>query len=475
MHPNDPLRATLHDPKVVAIALGAVVSVLVAGSLFFVRGRAMMETQLKERLRATAAVAVLQFDAEEIANLPRTNQPENAAYRDAVIRLGRIRQEIPGVHYAYIMRRTDDPMTLQFVADADAFATDVDLDRDKNGTVEEDEEASFAGDPYDISEIPALQGEAFLRPTVDEDITVDQWGTLISGYAPIRRAGGEVVAVLGLDMDAEEFQALSHSIFSPIALLLFLAAGSAIAAVIVVSLARRRMAMLRELSDGKSSLMSLTSHQLGSPLTIFKWSVEALRDRSKKESLERAVKEHIARMDEGIERMDSVLTALQDADRIQSGTLGYHPQKLSLNATVRDVLRTLPAVQKMKRKIALTLGKDVTMPIDRKLLAGVLRELIDNALNFSPERSVITIRTVRRADEVQFCVIDHGCGIPAKEIPHIFEKFVRGSKAVKLQPNGNGLGLYIAKGIIERAGGRMWITSVEGKGTTVCFTLRITE
>lgn len=77
-----------------------------------------------------------------------------------------------------------------------------------NGLVEEDEEGSYPGDPYDISDIPAMQGPVFDGPTVDDDFTFDQWGMLITGYAPIRDASGKIIAVLGMDMVGNDYLGL---------------------------------------------------------------------------------------------------------------------------------------------------------------------------------------------------------------------------------------------------------------------------
>jgi signal transduction histidine kinase len=127
-----------------------------------------------------------------------------------------------------------------------------------------------------------------------------------------------------------------------------------------------------------------------------------------------------------------------------------------------------------KQELSLEMEEaDHAMHLDRKLIAGVVRELIDNAMTYSPPGARVAVRVRRRMGHMQVDVEDTGCGIPPSDLAHIFTKFTRGANATKFKPIGNGLGLYIAKGIVERAGGRMTVHSQEGKGTRVSFTLPV--
>jgi signal transduction histidine kinase len=111
------------------------------------------------------------------------------------------------------------------------------------------------------------------------------------------------------------------------------------------------------------------------------------------------------------------------------------------------------------------------MNLDPKLIAGVAEELLTNAIDFSRDGSTIEIRSQRKKRHAEFTIEDHGCGIPKRDLPRLFGEFTRGSNATKFKADGNGLGLYIVRGVIEHAGGTVSIESREGSGTTVTVRL----
>ena len=168
----------------------------VFGLYFHVRSTQGVEAQLRERMLSTVSIAALSIDASQIERI-RTEQDMNLpAYRDTVNQLMLMRALSPQVRFAYIMRRTDNPDMVAFVADADALSDASVLDVNGNGIVDEDEAPAKTGEEYDISDLPALNA-AFTAASVDEEVTQDQWGRLISAYAPIKNNDGETVAEAG--------------------------------------------------------------------------------------------------------------------------------------------------------------------------------------------------------------------------------------------------------------------------------------
>lgn len=468
------LRRNVPILSISALVVGCIVSL---GVFFFLRGQRLMETQLRDQLRTTATVAAQQFDPVVITKIGKDSMP-TPEFRDVVKRLQRIRAELPGIRFAYIMRRTGEPMMLEFVADADSLATPKELDRNSDGIVAQDEAASYPGDRYDVSDVPAMQDEAFRQPTVDTEVTIDQWGAFLSGYAPIRDASGKTVAILGLDMDAHAFLTLARSIFSPVAFLLLCVFAFFLALIVAIFLRRRREEALERIDLERSGLMLLTSHQLGSPLTIFRWSLEELLDHvghfdsAQCKPLVQAVNDHAQNMRHGIDQLVAIFDELQDATQVDSGTLAYSAEMTALHEIIAQVVSGLSSeLHQSRQRINQDVDRSLELSLDRKLIGGVLRELLRNAMTFSPPESEITVVAKRGGKCVLIEVRDHGCGIAKAELPRMFDKFTRGATAHLYQPNGSGLGLYIAKGIIERAGGDIWIKSTEGEGTTLTFTL----
>ena len=452
------------------IAGAIILVVTIAGTVLYVHGRTIMEGQLKDKLRSTAAAAAMQFEGEILDQIREGDTLDSSPeLTKTVQQLQRMRDNITHLQFAYIMRKTDDPNFLEFVADADMGLTDEQLDRNNNGRVDDDESTSAPGERYDWREFPALGTEAFLHAAVDDHIGEDQWGALISGYAPIRSSNGQVAGVLGIDMNANEFVDLSHSIFSPVALLLVLLASTCLAAGMSLFVWRHRLEMLQKMDIERTGLLRLAFHQLGGPLTIISWSLEELESEGPA-----SIQHSIVNIQEGVKRLTGILKTLKSADLVNSGRIEYKPEFSSLSSVLEEVVKeTGPKIALRGQRVILELEQNITMKLDPQLISGVALELLTNAMDFSPDGSTITVTSHRHGTYAEFSVIDNGCGIPKKDLNRMFEEFVRGGNATKFKADGNGLGLYIVKGIIEQANGRVFVVSEEGKGTTVTVRLPI--
>lgn len=457
--------------KMGALPLVILVFVGVLGAYFFIRAQTLMAEQLRERLQSTASVAAAQIDAADVVAIRSVDDRGSAAHRHVVEHLQRIRLMTPGARYAYVVRATDDPSFVSFIADADEFLPDTVLDRDQNGTIDDDEMPAQPGELYDVSSMENFRA-GFEDPSVDVAVTYDRWGALISGYAPIRSVSGQTVAVLGIDMSADEFLGTTRSIFSPVAFLFVLIAGAMLASFSFSVVQRRRYESLRQLEVERSAMLDLATHQLGMPLATFRWWLELLRERG---STVQGDVEAYDQLQLGVDRMDHIVRSLQDAARLQGDDVRYDPEPIQPEPFVRDVIRSMQSAFELKRQRVEVLVDGAVPPfmIDRKLITGVFVELLENARGYSPMESVITVRLSRQKTMVLIEVEDHGCGIPAEQIPHLFQKFTRGKNASAHKPVGNGLGLYICKGIVERGGGRLSLRSIEGAGTTVTLELPI--
>lgn len=471
MSPQTPKRE--NTSRVVWISALVCVLVMGLGWYFWVRGQAILRGDLRDRLQSTASIAVELIDARDVQAIHSPADMDSKAFRRLVTALGEIRMSADHIRFAYIMRRTEDPMILAFVADADALGTLEELDLNGNGRVDSDEEGSHPGELYDISEMPALQNEAFARATVDREFTEDQWGILLSGYAPIRDENGNVIAVLGIDMSAAEFISLSQRIFSPFALLFVIFAGLGVAALIQWDGVKRRLTADAFLASERSGLLQLTLHRLGTPLTIFKWSLENLADCAQGKSCSpEDVETHLRQMRTGIQSMDGIIMQLLEVERVEGGDMRNVPKPVLVCTIVEEITKELAKeIDARKQRITVTSCSNARAKVDPDILREILRELLHNAVIYSPAGGMITVASTKEKNHIAIAIADTGCGIPAGEQHRIFQKFGRGSNAHLFDPNGAGLGLYIARNVVERAGGKIWIESEEGKGTTVNFTL----
>jgi len=445
-----------------------VIAIATTGFFFFYHGQRIVEDQLKDKLRSTASAAAIQFDGDTIIKIsPSDTMGNSKQLKKVVQKLQKLREEVTNVRYAYIMRQTKTPGQLEFVADADLALSKEQLDLNKNSIIDANEEASPPGTVYDASNVPALLTEAFMHPVTDDRIVHDQWGWTISGYAPIRNGSGQIMAVLGIDMDATDYASLSESAFSPAALLLMVLAGISIGGGTLMFLWKRRLETLERLETERSGLLRLAFHQLGGPLTIINWSLEELEEQSP-ESLQRT----IANIQEGVRRLRVILKTLKEADLVHSGNIEYRPESVSLGTILEKVVREMSdRFALRKQKINLELEKNITMRLDPKLIAGVAQELLTNAMDYSADGTTITVRARKHGRFAEFEIEDHGCGIPRSDLNRIFNEFTRGSNATRFKADGNGLGLYIVRGIINRTKGKVSAKSEEGVGTTITVQL----
>lgn len=461
------LRANV---RMLGIASVAFIALLLFGGALYVRSRDVMEQEVKMRLKVVAQVAAMQFDAAEIATIDSMSSPH---MEKTVQQLRRLRDETDGLRFAYILRRTRDPMVLEFVADADSLSSDAELDHDLDGVVDANEEASYPGDLYDISDNPALQGPAFEAPTTDEEIIVDQWGELISGYAPIRDPETQAtVAVLGVDMQAKQYASQLGSIFSPGSLFTLMLGVITLVTGFILLASRRKLEELERMNDERTRLLQLTFHQLGEPVTIFKWSAEMLREaQDDKERLE-AITQHLQYMDEGLNRLGSIVDALAEAERVEKGTLVCDAKDIDARELADNAVKCLLGSKGYaERTVDIEVAKGLRVHADVTMISDVLCKMLRNAADYSKPEQKIVLRAAKRKNMAEFSVEDQGDGIAAKDLAHIAEKYRRGDKAYLRKPDGKGLSLYTARGVIEMSGGKMWIKSTEGEGTSIFFTL----
>lgn len=436
------------------------------GSFIHLRSEKVVAEQLHEHLLSIVSIAALTIDAKQVESIHGLNEDQTESYHSLVAQLKHIRTLIPHVRFAYIMRRTQNPMELSFVADADALSTIEELDTNKNGHVDADEEAGLPGDIYPVLDVPALQKDAFIHPLVEEEMLIDQWGSLLSAYAPILNEQGEAIAVLGIDIQADVFFDVTQNIFSMFAVVIVTFIGVLLAVYIVFVIHARHLESLQQLNTERTALLDLATHQLGMPLATFRWWLELLKERDHGKFCKRD--DVCDQLQEGIDRMDSIISSLHQAGSMQESTFVGVNEQCALPSVAKTVLMDMKKQLQLKKQTVQT-HIEAHLPMihmNAKICNGMVRELLENASDYSPHHTVITmtVRAVRGGVELK--VSDHGYGIPKQDLPHIFEQFKRGSNATKYKPVGNGLGLYIVQRIIQRSRGTIRVESTLDSGTT---------
>jgi len=223
----------------------------------------------------------------------------------------------------------------------------------------------------------------------------------------------------------------------------------------------------------KSEFLSITAHQLRTPLSALKWVMRMLIEGDAGD-LKKAQKDLLEKGYGANERMITLVNDLLDVVRIEEGRFDYKFEKGSIVEIVEAIVQEIRILAETKG-VVLSLHKPSHDFPDaffdpEKFHLGVMN-ILENAIQYTPKNGRVDVEITLNDDEILILVRDTGIGIPKRELPRIFSKFFRAKNAVLAQPNGSGLGLFIAKNVIEKHGGKIWVESEEGKGTAVYFTL----
>lgn len=232
-------------------------------------------------------------------------------------------------------------------------------------------------------------------------------------------------------------------------------------------------AALRELDERKSEFLSIAAHQLRTPLSGLKWALNMLIG-GEAGPLSNEQKTLLMKSYEANERLISLVGDMLQANKIEKKTLQLNKSRTHILDLLDNVLyEVLPNASKRRVSIRFERRDDTLPPlvVDPEKIRAVFQNLLENAVKYSQEGGEVIISVTREGNGVRCAITDHGIGISAEARPHIFSRFFRADNAKKLDPNGTGLGLYIAKSIIDMHGGRIWFESGKDGGTTFYVTI----
>ena len=241
----------------------------------------------------------------------------------------------------------------------------------------------------------------------------------------------------------------------------------------------RDITHFRTAEEIKSTFISIVSHELRTPVALIKGYASTLRRDDAK--WDRAViSDSLAVIEEEADRLSKMIDDLLDASRLQAGGLSLNQADVSFPALASRVTEKFSA-QAPKHKLVTDFPKNFPVIVgDETRLEQVLINLVSKALKYA-SKGEIKISGTARPEQVIVCVSDEGPGIDARDLPHIFDRFYRSTNAVK-QTKGAGLGLYLARAIVEAHGGRIWADASTlplvaaqrpkpDSGARICFSL----
>jgi PAS domain S-box-containing protein len=225
----------------------------------------------------------------------------------------------------------------------------------------------------------------------------------------------------------------------------------------------------KHLQQQKDDFIGIASHELKTPITSIKGYTQVLEQMLQKKG-DTVAAQMMGRMNTQINRLTSLVADLLDVTKINSGRLQFNDAEFEFNGMVKELVEDLRRITVRHtliedyRKTGIVFG-------DKERIGQVIANLVTNAIKYSPNAEKIIIHTAVSNNEVTLCVEDFGIGIAGDKLTKVFEQFYRVSGDMQHTFPGLGLGLYISSEIIKREGGKIWVTSRLGSGSTFCFSL----
>ena len=226
----------------------------------------------------------------------------------------------------------------------------------------------------------------------------------------------------------------------------------------------------------RRQFVSNVSHELRTPLTSVKSYVDALQEGAIDDP--EVARNFLAVAQDETTRMIHMINDLLELSRMDSGTMKLETEYVNVGELFNYILNRFDMIianddkpekyYTIKREIPKV---QIWVELDTSKFTQVIDNIMNNAIKYSPDGGVVTARMIDNQKEVVLSITDQGLGIPKKDLGHIFDRFFRVDKARSRAQGGTGLGLAISKEIIERFGGRIWVESAEGQGSTFSISL----
>lgn len=301
--------------------------------------------------------------------------------------------------------------------------------------------------------------------------TVTAEGLSLAALSPIKQVLAEGKTITKSEQlleDRHGGRTWTEISYSPI----FDSAGRVTSGIAIV----RNIQKDREVEEVKSDFISIVSHELRTPLSAIKGFLSMILQKDFGELNDKQF-HYLNRVYQSNQRMIDLVEDLLDVSSIESGKIKLAQNPLALESIITEVVTEL-ASKGFEKQITLKVNRKNRLPLvlaDETRLRQILVNLVDNAIKYSFPKSEVIIDFKVQADELVTSISDTGVGITASQIDRIFQKFGRIYNPMSVQSGGTGLGLYIVKRLVESHGGRIWVSSREGRGSRFSFALPIAK
>jgi len=232
---------------------------------------------------------------------------------------------------------------------------------------------------------------------------------------------------------------------------------------------------LKKLDRIKSDFLNITSHELRTPMSAIKGYIQMILKQTLGEITDEQ-KQALNVIVRNTNRLDNLIQDILDISRLESGSMKFLPEKTNAEKMVAEAVETMQPTAELKNiKINTEVERNLPeMTVDPERIKQVIINIINNAIKFSQNDTIINVRAKKDKDQVLFEIQDYGRGIPKEKQKKIFEIFYQVDSGMDRKFGGAGLGLAISRGIILSHGGKIWVESELDKGSIFKFTLPIT-
>lgn len=232
----------------------------------------------------------------------------------------------------------------------------------------------------------------------------------------------------------------------------------------------------REIERMKSEFISITSHQLRTPLASIRWYVEMLLEGDAGQ-LNTSQKDYASEVHQSTRKAIELINNLLDVSRIEGGTVKYTLKPVQIEDVINDVVKDISVLAKASNVKIVKNFKGKILPsikADYQKLFQVIQNIVVNAINYSKGRGEVIISLAKKDNNIIFSCVDFGIGVPREQQKDMFRKFFRATNAANTGVQGSGIGLFICKVFMGEMGGKIWFESEgENKGTTFYLSLPI--
>ncbi len=313
--------------------------------------------------------------------------------------------------------------------------------------------------------------DAIISFTVIQGIQQDQQ-TITYHYQKIHNIVINQTAQKELSTIGQERSALATSVSHMYVIIILSAFLNLVLLTFAYIVIMRELQERTLLEQKKNDFISLASHELKTPITSMNVFTQLMAKKIPKRN--RQVAYLVQKMGNQVKEMANLINDLLDVTRIQLGKLELHKEHINLISFIQETLEDIQPTTK-KHKITFRGPKNVEIIADKQRLWQVLTNLLNNAIKYSPKGGTIRVLLEKKRTRTIISIHDDGIGISKENQEHIFDRYFREETEQHDNVSGLGLGLFLARQIIQLHNGRIWVKSDIGKGATFSFTLPLAK